>query len=337
MESLKSIYLQLSQGQDLSKETVQDLFEDMLQNQVSESQIAAFLMGLATKGETSEEITGIVQALKAHAVALPEPITDAMCNCGTGGDQSYSFNISTTVAFVLAAGGIRVAKAGNRSISSKSGSADVLEALGINVAAEPEVLAKALDQVGMAFIFAQTMHPAMRYIGPARKALGIPTVMNLVGPLANPVDLETQMMGIYRPELQELVVKAMQELGRKRALAITGPDNMDEAALYGVNQYTLLEDGQITKGQFTYQDLGLPKVELSDIQGGDAKKNADILVSVLKNEPSPYLDTTLANAGLGFFANGKVDSIKAGVELARQVIADGSAYAKLKALQEVQV
>lgn len=337
MESLKSIYLQLSQGQDLSKETVQDLFEAMLQNQVSESQIAAFLMGLATKGETSEEITGIVQALKAHAVALPEPITDAMCNCGTGGDQSYSFNISTTVAFVLAAGGIRVAKAGNRSISSKSGSADVLEALGINVAAEPEVLAKALDQVGMAFIFAQTMHPAMRYIGPARKALGIPTVMNLVGPLANPVDLETQMMGIYRPELQELVVKAMQELGRKRALAITGPDNMDEAALYGVNQYTLLEDGQITKGQFTYRDLGLPKVELSDIQGGDAKKNAEILVSVLKNEPSPYLDTTLANAGLGFFANGKVDSIKAGVELARQVIADGSAYAKLKALQEVQV
>lgn len=337
METLKAIYLKLSQGQDLSQEAVQDVFEAMLANQLSESQIAAFLMGLAAKGETSQEITGIVQALKAHATKLPVTYTDAMCNCGTGGDQSYSFNISTTVAFVLAAGGIRIAKAGNRSISSKSGSADVLEALGINVAAEPQVLARALDQVGMAFIFAQTMHPAMRYIGPARAALGIPTVMNLVGPLANPVDLETQMMGIYRPELQELVVKAMQELGRKRALAITGPDHMDEAALYGVNTYTLLADGNITQGQFTYEDLGLPKVELADIRGGDAKANAKILVSVLKNQASPYLDTTLVNAGLGFFANGKVASIKEGVDLARQLIADGSAYAKLKALQEVQV
>ena len=152
-------------------------------------------MGLKTKGETADEITGIVRALKSHATVLPETFTDAMCNCGTGGDQSYSFNISTTVCFILAAGGIRMAKAGNRSISSKSGSADVLEALGINVAASPETLSKALDEVGLAFIFAQTMHPAMRFIGPARQALGIPTIMNLVGPLANPLDLETQLMG----------------------------------------------------------------------------------------------------------------------------------------------
>ena len=187
-------------------------------------------MGLKTKGETADEITGIVRALKSHATVLPETFTDAMCNCGTGGDQSYSFNISTTVCFILAAGGIRMAKAGNRSISSKSGSADVLEALGINVAASPETLSKALDEVGLAFIFAQTMHPAMRFIGPARQALGIPTIMNLVGPLANPLDLETQLMGLYRVELQEIVANAIQQLGRKRAVIITGPDNMDEAA-----------------------------------------------------------------------------------------------------------
>ena len=230
-----------------------------------------------------------------------------------------------------------MAKAGNRSISSKSGSADVLEALGINVAASPETLSKALDKVGLAFIFAQTMHPAMRFIGPARQALGIPTIMNLVGPLANPLDLETQLMGLYRVELQEIVANAIQQLGRKRAVIITGPDNMDEAALYGTNTYTLLEDGHISLHTFTYEDLGMEKVELSDITGGDAKENAEILLSVLKNEASPYLETTVLNAGLGFFANGKVATIKEGVELARQLIADGSALEKLRQLQEVQV
>ena len=230
-----------------------------------------------------------------------------------------------------------MAKAGNRSVSSKSGSADVLEELGINVAASPEILSKALDEVGLAFIFAQTMHPAMRFIGPARQAMGIPTIMNLVGPLANPLDLETQLMGLYRAELQEIVARAIQQLGRKRAVVITGPDNMDEAALYGTNTYTLLEDGKISQHSFTYEDLGMEKVELSEITGGDAKENAAILLSVLKNEASPYLETTVLNAGLGFYANGKVATIKEGVELARQLIVDGSALAKLQHLQEVQV
>lgn len=230
-----------------------------------------------------------------------------------------------------------MAKAGNRSVSSKSGSADVLEALGINVAASPDVLAKALDEVGLAFVFAQTMHPAMRFIGPARQALGVPTVMNLVGPLANPVDLETQLMGIYREDLQEVAAQAMKELGRKRGLVITGPDHMDEAALYGTNTYTLLEDGKISQHSFTFEDLGMPKVELKDIVGGDAEENAEILLSVLKNQPSPYLETAVLNAGLGFYANGKAASIKEGVDLARQLLADGSALSKLHQLQEVQV
>ena len=333
---MKELFLQISNRQDLTQEQVQEVFDQILQNQLSESQIAAFLMGLKTKGETADEITGIVRALKDHATVLPETFSDAMCNCGTGGDQSYSFNISTTVCFVLAAGGIRMAKAGNRSVSSKSGSADVLEALGINVAASPETLSKALDEVGLAFIFAQTMHPAMRFIGPARQAMGIPTIMNLVGPLANPLDLETQLMGLYRAELQEIVARAIQQLGRKRAVVITGPDNMDEAALYGTNTYTLLEDGNISQHTFTYEDLGMEKVELSEITGGDAKENAAILLSVLKNEASPFLEVTVLNAGLGFYANGKVDSIKEGIALAREVIASGAALEKLRLLQEYQ-
>ncbi|SDB27519.1 anthranilate phosphoribosyltransferase [Streptococcus henryi] len=334
---MKAILNQISKHQALTEEEIQAVFEEILNNNFSESQIAAFLMGLNVKGETASEITGIVRVLKKHATQLPQDFTDAMCNCGTGGDQSYSFNVSTTSCFILAAGGIRMAKAGNRSVSSKSGSADVLEALGINVAASPDVLAKALDEVGLAFVFAQTMHPAMRFIGPARQALGVPTVMNLVGPLANPVDLETQLMGIYREDLQEVAAQAMKELGRKRGLVITGPDHMDEAALYGTNTYTLLENGKISQHSFTYEDLGMPKVELKDIVGGDAEENAEILLSVLKNQPSPYLETAVLNAGLGFYANGKADSIKEGVDLARQILADGSALSKLHQLQEVQV
>lgn len=334
---MKELFNQIANKEDLSEEQVESLFDSILNNSISESEIAAFLMGLKVKGETPSEITGIVRALKSHAVDLPQDFGDAMCNCGTGGDQSYSFNISTTACFILAAGGIRIAKGGNRSVSSKSGSADVLEALGINIAASPATLSKALDEVGLAFIFAQTMHPAMRFIGPARKTLGIPTIMNIVGPLANPLDLETQLMGLYRADLQETAAQVMQKLGRKRAIIVTGPNNMDEAALYGKNTYTLLEDGQITQYSFTYKDLGMPRVELDDIVGGDAKQNADILVSVLENQASPYLETTVLNAGLGFYANGKVDSLAEGIDLARQLIADGSALAKLHQLQEVQV
>lgn len=334
---MKELFNQIANKEDLSEEQVESLFDSILNNSISESEIAAFLMGLKVKGETPSEITGIVRALKSHAVDLPQDFGDAMCNCGTGGDQSYSFNISTTACFILAAGGIRIAKGGNRSVSSKSGSADVLEALGINIAASPATLSKALDEVGLAFIFAQTMHPAMRFIGPARKTLGIPTIMNIVGPLANPLDLETQLMGLYRADLQETAAQVMQKLGRKRAIIVTGPNNMDEAALYGKNTYTLLEDGRITQHSFTYKDLGMPRVELDDIVGGDAKQNTDILVSVLENQASPYLETTVLNAGLGFYANGKVDSLAEGIDLARQLIADGSALVKLHQLQEVQV
>ncbi|CCF01828.1 anthranilate phosphoribosyltransferase [Streptococcus macedonicus] len=334
---MKELFNQIANREDLSEEQVEALFDGILNNDVSESEIASFLMGLKVKGETPSEITGIVRALKSHAADLPQAFDDAMCNCGTGGDQSYSFNISTTACFILAAGGIRIAKGGNRSVSSKSGSADVLEELGVNIAASPETLSKALDEVGLAFIFAQTMHPAMRFIGPARRALGIPTIMNIVGPLANPLDLETQLMGLYRADLQETAAQVMQKLGRQRAIIITGPNNMDEAALYGTNTYTLLDNGKISLHQFTYQDLGMPKVELDDIVGGDAKQNAEILLSVLRNEPSPYLETTVLNAGLGFYANGKVDSLEEGVALARQLIADGSALAKLRQLQEVQI
>lgn len=334
---MKAIFNQLSRQENLSQEEMEAVFHRILNGELSESQIAAFLLGLKMKGETVDEILGLVKVVKEHAAQIPSQATGVMDNCGTGGDQSFSFNISTTASFVLAAGGITVAKHGNRSISSKSGSADVLEELGIAVDLPEESLGQVLDQTGIAFLFAQKMHPAMRYISPARQALGIPTIMNLIGPLSHPMELDSQLMGLYRADKQVELIQVLKALGRRRALIITGPDKMDEAALYGINTYTLLDNGKITSGQFTYKDLGMAEVPLSAIKGGSAKENAAILVSVLENQASPYLETTVLNAGLGFYANGKVASIKEGVALARELIASGKALAKLKALQEAQV
>ncbi|MGT2924566.1 anthranilate phosphoribosyltransferase [Streptococcus caviae] len=334
---MKEIFEKLAVQTDLSESQMTGVAEKILKGQLTEAQIAAFLMALKIKGETPEEILGLVKAIKENAVLIPSQAKNVMDNCGTGGDKSFSFNISTTCSFILAGGGIHVAKHGNRSISSKSGSADVLEALGITVDLAPEKLGQILDQTGIAFLFAQKMHPAMRYISPARQALGIPTIMNLIGPLTHPMDLETQLMGLYQADLQQDLAQVLKLLGRRRAVVITGPDNMDEAALYGVNHYTLLNEGKISQGSFTFNDLGMPEVGLDDIKGGDAQKNAQILISVLKNEPSPYLETAVLNAGLGFFANGKADTLAEGIDLAREIIASGKAYAKLQALQEAQV
>lgn len=334
---MKAIFNQLSRQENLSQEEMEAVFHRILNGELSESQIAAFLLGLKMKGETVDEILGLIKVVKEHAAQIPSQATGVMDNCGTGGDQSFSFNISTTASFVLAAGGITVAKHGNRSISSKSGSADVLEELGIAVDLPEESLGQVLDQTGIAFFFAQKMHPAMRYISPARQALGIPTIMNLIGPLSHPMELDSQLMGLYRADKQAELIQVLKALGRRRALIITGPDNMDEAALYGTNTYTLLDNGHITSGQFTYKDLGMAEVPLAAIKGGSAKENAAILVSVLENQASPYLETTVLNAGLGFYANGKVASLKEGVALARELIASGKALAKLKALQEAQI
>ena len=334
---MKEIFEKLAVQTDLSEDQMTGVAEKILKGQLTEAQIAAFLIALKIKGETPEEILGLVKAIKENAVFIPSQAKNVMDNCGTGGDKSFSFNISTTCSFILAGGGIHVAKHGNRSISSKSGSADVLEALGITVDLAPEKLGQVLDQTGIAFLFAQKMHPAMRYISPARQALGIPTIMNLIGPLTHPMDLETQLMGLYQADLQHDLAQVLKLLGRRRAVVITGPDNMDEAALYGVNHYTLLNEGKISQGSFTFKDLGMPEVGLDDIKDEDAQKNAQILISVLKNEPSPYLETAVLNAGLGFFANGKADNLAEGIDLAREIIASGKAYAKLQALQEAQV
>lgn len=334
---MKENLVKLMNREHLTRYEINQLANAMFNGELTDSQLSAILIALAMKGETVEEMTGIVEVVREKALNIPTTITTAMDNCGTGGDLSFSFNVSTTAAFVLAAGGVKMAKHGNRSISSKSGSADVLEALGINLYHTPEELSEIFDQTGLIFLFAQHVHPNMRYVMPVRRELEVRTILNLIGPFTNPVDLDTQLLGTSRPDLLETTAQVLKSLGRRRAVVVTGPNGMDEASLDGVNHYALLdESGNITTHSFDYQSIGMSKVTLQEIRGGEGKENAEILKNVLKNIPSPFLEVTVLNAGLGFFAAGVSESIEAGVAKAREVISSGAALAKLTEMQEIQ-
>lgn len=334
---MKENLVKLMNREHLTRYEINQLANAMFNGELTDSQLSAILIALAMKGETVDEMTGIVEVVREKALDIPTTITTAMDNCGTGGDLSFSFNVSTTAAFVLAAGGVKMAKHGNRSISSKSGSADVLEALGINLYHTPQELSDIFDQTGLIFLFAQHVHPNMRYVMPVRRELEVRTVLNLIGPFTNPVDLDTQLLGTSRPDLLETTAQVLKSLGRRRAVVVTGPDGMDEASLDGVNHYALLdESGNITTHSFDYQSIGMSRVTLQEIRGGEGKENAEILKNVLKNIPSPFLEVTVLNAGLGFFAAGLVETIEDGVAKAREVISSGAALAKLTEMQEIQ-
>ena len=334
---MKENLVKLMNREHLTRYEINQLANAMFNGELTDSPLSAILIALAMKGETVDEMTGIVEVVREKALDIPTTITTAMDNCGTGGDLSFSFNVSTTAAFVLAAGGVKMAKHGNRSISSKSGSADVLEALGINLYHTPEELSDIFDQTGLIFLFAQHVHPNMRYVMPVRRELEVRTVLNLIGPFTNPVDLDTQLLGTSRPDLLETTAQVLKSLGRRRAVVVTGPNGMDEASLDGMNHYALLdESGNITTHSFDYQSIGMSRVTLQEIRGGEGKENAEILKNVLKNIPSPFLEVTVLNAGLGFFAAGLVETIEDGVAKAREVISCGAALAKLTEMQEIQ-
>lgn len=305
----------------------------MFAEDTSDIAIGGFLTALKTKGETSDEVTGLVNIIREKSnLKLPAEFTGAMDNCGTGGDGSQSFNISTTSAFVIAGAGITVAKHGNRSISSKTGSADVLEHLGVSLALSPEQTYEILKDNGIAFLFAPNVHPAMKRVMKARKELAVPTIFNLIGPLTNPVELTTQLLGTYRRDSLEILANVLHKLGRKRALVLNGAGYMDEASLAGENHLVLLERGEIMQFTLNPEEVGLPVIENKRIRGGDAKDNAVILREVLEGKKGPYRDTVLLNAGLAIFADGKAETVQQGVELARQSIDSGAALARLENL-----
>lgn len=299
---------------------------------ITDTEIAAFLTALRSKGETSDEIAGLVEVIRSHSPLSSISIPNVMDNCGTGGDKSYSFNISTTAAFVIAGAGVTVAKHGNRSISSKTGSADVLEHLGVSLSFSNDDVEHLLHENKIAFLFAPHVHKSLKHFMKVRQELGLPTILNMIGPLTNPLELDSQLLGVYRPEMVHMLAESLYKLGRKRAIVVNGAGSMDEASLAGENDLVLLDDGDLIPFKLHPEEVNLPVYSIEDIRGGDARDNAQILLDVLSGKKGPFLDTVLLNAGLGLFANGSASTVQDGVAKAKESIDSGAAMERLQQL-----
>ncbi|MGM0899632.1 MAG: anthranilate phosphoribosyltransferase [Bacillota bacterium] len=329
------LYLEkLAANEALTQQETETAVGKIFNEEISDSEIAAFMIGLKTKGETVEEIAGIVQAMRNNSRPFSRKIPNMIDNCGTGGDGSKSFNISTTSAFVMAGAGITVAKHGNRSISSKTGSADVLEELGVSLDLPTELTEDILEENGIAFLFAPYVHPKIKAIMKVRKDLKIPTVFNYIGPLTNPMDLDYQLLGINRGDMLDVFADVLNTLGRKRAVVLNGAGSMDEASLAGDNQLVILNEGVRTKETLHPEHVGLSVYDNTHIVGGDAKENATILLNVLKGEKGACRDTVLLNAGIGIFTAGRAETVQQGIFRAIESIDSGAALEKLNYLVE---
>ncbi len=329
--------------QSLSREEARAVMTEVLSGQCSDPQIAALLVALQMKGETVEEIVGFAEAIRAAAIPLDLHATsvldasgterDALVDtCGTGGDASGTFNISTATAFVVAGAGVRVAKHGNRSMTSKCGSADVMEALGVNINLPTNQLATCLAQVGIAFLFAPALHSAMKHVQSTRRALQLRTVFNLLGPLTNPARATCQVVGVYSADLVEKLAEALSMLGLHRALVVHGSDGLDEITITGPTRIGEVRSGQVHTYEVTPEEFGLPRASLEAIAGGDAATNANLIREVLSGKKSPRRDIVLLNAAAALVAAGKSDHLRDAVPQAAQAIDSRAAAAKLQAL-----
>ncbi len=330
---MKEILSKLTAGKDLTVEEAMHAQELILTGEATPAQIAACLTALRMKGETLDEITGFATVLRDKANTIAPKISNYLDFVGTGGDATYSFNISTTSSFVVAAAGIPVAKHGNRSISSKSGAGDVLEALGVNISADPDVVQKCVEEVGIGFMFAPHFNPAMKYVGPVRKELGFRTIFNILGPLSNPSRAKTMLVGVYNPMLTEVIAGAMMNMGVARALVVSGKDNMDEITLTGPSVVSEIKDGAVSTYTITPEQFGFTSCALEDLQGGDGTVNAQITRDILSGkEKGPKRDIVLLNAGAALYLGGKANDIAAGIRLAEEILDSGKALDVVAAL-----
>lgn len=329
--------------ESLSRAESRAVMTEVLTGKCTDAQIAALLVALHMKGETVEEIVGFAEAIRAEATQLDlhknrtldvsGTERDALVDtCGTGGDTSGTFNISTATAIVTAASGVRVAKHGNRSISSKCGSADVMEALGVKIDLPPAKIAACLEEVGIAFLYAPAMHSAMRYVQPARRELRLRTVFNLLGPLTNPAHATCQVVGVYSSDLVEKLAEALSMLGLHRALVVHGRDGLDEITITGATRVGEVRDGQVHTYEVTPEEFGLQRASLEDIAGGDAAMNAALIRGVLSGEKSPRRDVVILNSAAALVAAGRANHLRDAVPLAANAIDTGAASAKLDAL-----
>lgn len=329
--------------QSLSRTEARSVMAEVLAGECTDAQIAALLVALHMKGETVEEIVGFAEAIRHAATPLPVHRNstvdvsgterDALVDtCGTGGDASGTFNISTATALVVAGAGVRVAKHGNRSVTSKCGSADVMEALGVNISLSPERVAACLDEVGVAFLFAPAMHSAMKFVQPARRELRLRTVFNLLGPLTNPAQASAQVVGVYSAELVEKLAEALSMLGLRRALVVHGNDGLDEVTITTSTRVAEVRDGGVHSYEVTPEEFGLRRATINDISGGDAAGNAEIIREILAGRKSPRRDVTLLNAAAALVAGGKTNHIAEAMPIAAEAIDSGAAARKLEAL-----
>jgi len=331
--------------QSLERHEARELMSQVLRGQATDAQIAALLVALHMKGETVEEIVGFAEAIRSAAVPLPLAADSALDvsgterdalvdTCGTGGDASGTFNISTATALTVAGCGVRVAKHGNRSVTSRCGSADVVEALGVNITLPPARVAQCLDSVGIAFLFAPSMHSAMKYVQPARRELRLRTVFNLLGPLTNPAQASAQVVGVYSDTLVEKLAEALCMLGLRRALVVHGRDGLDEITISAPTKVAEVRDGRVKVYEVTPEEFGLRRAPLDAIAGGDAEANAQIIRDVLDGTPSPKRDVVLMNAAAALVAAGRAETIHHAIPAAAESIGSGAAKAKLEALVE---
>jgi anthranilate phosphoribosyltransferase len=329
--------------QSLSRDEAHRVMSEVLSGECTDAQIAALLVALHMKGETVEEIVGFAEAIRQAATALPVHRNstvdvsgterDALVDtCGTGGDASGTFNISTATALVVAGTGVRVAKHGNRSVTSKCGSADVMEALGVNINLPPARVAACLDEVGIAFLFAPAIHSAMKYVQPARRELRLRTVFNLLGPLTNPAQASAQVVGVYAAELVEKLAEALSMLGARRAMVVHGHDGLDEITITSATRVAEVRDGKVRTYEVTPEEFGFRRASLEEISGGDAAGNAAIISEILDGKQSPRRDIVLLNASAALVAAGKANHLAEGVPLAADSIDSGAAAHKLEAL-----
>lgn len=318
----------LADGKHLPRELSERVFQIMMNGGATPAQMAAILLGLRTHGETVEEITGAANAMRAKMSTINAP-AGTIDTCGTGGDSRGTYNISTATAIVLAACGVPVAKHGNRSVSSKSGSADVLEALGVNVAMEPKQAERCLAQCGITFLMAPKFHTAMRHVAPIRQELGVRTIFNILGPLANPAKPDFQLLGVYSKDLLGLMAEVLRSLGTKAAWVVHGHDGLDELTLTGTSFVTELRDGKLRSFEVTPEDAGLSRVMLEDLKGGDANVNADALRTALSGMENAYRNAIIYNAAAGLMIAGIASDLKAGAATAKDAIDSGRAFSLL--------
>ncbi|MFH1723369.1 MAG: anthranilate phosphoribosyltransferase [Elusimicrobiota bacterium] len=335
--SLGSFLETVRRGGALGRAGAREAMDVLISGEASEEDIESFLLALNERPCGPEELAGFAEGMRAKAVTVRVERSPLVDTCGTGGDGLHTFNFSTAAALVTAGAGVAVAKHGNRAVSSRSGSADVLEALGVAVDAGPDEVRRSIEEAGFGFFFAPRYHPAMRHVAPVRKRLGVRTVFNLLGPLANPALVTRQVVGIYDAGLLETYARVLSHLGARRAMVVRGEDGMDEMSLTGRTFVCHVEAGKdVRTEELTPEDVGLARTDLEALKGGDAAANARALEGVLEGRGGPLLDGTLFNAGAAIVAAGRAGSVKEGVRVARESVASGRARGVLERLRKLR-